>query len=71
MPAFQSFAEFGLTQKYHLNAIGCEKQAQQATDLATEQEWQQLAAQRHVMADQAAKLLGDNDLESQNKFFLF
>lgn len=54
MPAYQSTAEFDLSAKYHLKAIGCEQRAKQATDQTTEQEWRQLAVQWHSMADQAA-----------------
>ncbi len=54
MPAFQNVAEFGLSAKYHLKAIGCEQQAEHATDRATERAWRQLSAQWHAMADQAA-----------------
>jgi hypothetical protein len=56
MPAFQSIPEFDLSAEYHLKAIGCEQQAEHATDQNTEQEWRQLAAQWHSMADQAATM---------------
>jgi hypothetical protein len=56
MPAYQSIREFDLSAKYHLKAAGCEQQAEHATDQTTEQEWRQLAAQWHSMADQAATL---------------
>jgi hypothetical protein len=56
MPAFQSIPEFDLSAKYHLKAVGCEQQAEHATDQTTEQEWRQLAAQWHSMADQAATM---------------
>jgi hypothetical protein len=56
MPAYQSTAEFELSAKYHLKAVGCEQQAKQATDQTTEQEWRQLAVQWHSMADQAATM---------------
>jgi hypothetical protein len=56
MPAYQSIPELDQSAKYHLKAIGCEHQAKHATDQATEQEWRQLAAQWHSMADQAAAL---------------
>jgi hypothetical protein len=56
MTAFQSIAEYGLSAKYHLNAIGCEQQAEHATDRATEQAWRQLSAQWHAMAKQAATM---------------
>jgi hypothetical protein len=59
MPAFQSSTELDLSAKYHLKAVGCEQQAEHATDQTTEQEWRQLAAQWHSMADQAAALSGD------------
>ena len=59
MPAFQSVPEFDLSAKYHLKAVGCEQQAEHATDQTTEQEWRQLAAQWHSMADQAATLSGE------------
>jgi hypothetical protein len=56
IPAYQSIPEFGLSAKYHLKAVGCEQRAEQATDQATEQEWRQLAAQWHSMADRAATM---------------
>jgi hypothetical protein len=59
MPAFQSIAEFGLSAKYHLKAMGCEQQAEHATDRATKQAWRQLSAQWRAMADQAATMSGD------------
>jgi hypothetical protein len=59
MPAFQSTPEFGLFARYHLKALGCEQQAEHATNQTTEQEWRQLAAQWHSMADQAATLSGE------------
>jgi hypothetical protein len=59
MPAFQSIAEFGLSAKYHLKAIGCEQQAEHATDRATELAWRQLSAQWHAMAEQAATMSDD------------
>ena len=65
MPAFQSAPEFDLSEKYHLKAVGCEKCAVHASDQSTEQEWQELAAQWHSMADQAAKILGE---ASQHEF---
>jgi hypothetical protein len=64
MPAYQSIAEVDLSAKFHLKAVGCEQQAEHATDQTTEQEWQELAVQWHSMADQAAKLLGFGNLES-------
>ena len=65
MRAFQSVPEFDLSEKYHLKAVGCEKCAEHASDQTTEQEWRELAAQWHSMADQAAKMLGD---VSQHEF---
>jgi hypothetical protein len=59
MPAYQSIREFDLSAKYHLKAVGCEQQAEHATDQATEQEWRQLAAQWHSMADHAATPSGE------------
>ena len=41
MPAFQSIPEFDLSAKYHLKAVGCEQQAEHATDPTTEQVWRQ------------------------------
>ena len=55
MPAFQSVPEVDLSAKYHLTAVGCERQAEHATDQDTEQQWRQLAAQWHSMANQAAR----------------
>ena len=65
MPAFLSVPEAALSEKYHLKAVGCEKCAEHASDQTTEQEWQELAAQWHSMADQAAKMLCD---ASQHEF---
>jgi hypothetical protein len=59
MPAFQSIPEVDLSAKFHLKAVGCEQQAEHATDQTTEQEWRKLAAQWHSMADQAATLSGE------------
>jgi hypothetical protein len=59
MPVYQSVPELDLSEKYHLKAIGCERQAEQATDQTAEQEWRQLAAQWHSMADKAATLSGE------------
>jgi hypothetical protein len=56
MPAFQSASEPELSRKYRLNALGCERQAKRAIDLATEQRWLEFAAQWHSMADQAIKM---------------
>jgi hypothetical protein len=64
MPAYRSIPEFDLSEKYHQKAVRCERCAKNASDQTTEQEWQQLAAQWHSMADQAAKLQGDNNFES-------
>jgi hypothetical protein len=60
MPAYQSIREFDLSAKYHLKALGCEHQAEHATDESTEQEWRELASQWHSMADQAATLSGNS-----------
>jgi hypothetical protein len=59
MPAYQSIPELDSSRKYHLQALGCEQQAEHATDQTTEREWRQLAAQWHSMADQAATMSGD------------
>ena len=56
MPAYQSVSEFDISEKYHLKAIGCEKCAERASDQNTEQEWQELATQWHLMANRAAKM---------------
>jgi len=56
MPAYRRILESGLSAQYHLQAVGCEQRAEHGTDQATEQEWRQLAAQWHSMADQAAAL---------------
>jgi hypothetical protein len=56
MPAFQSVANLGLPQRYYLNAVGCEKQARNATDQTAEKQWRELAAEWHSMADRAADL---------------
>lgn len=58
MPVFQSFPDPGLFRKYHLKAVGCEQSAEHATDLATEQQWHELATQWHAMADRAASMAG-------------
>jgi hypothetical protein len=60
MPAYQSIPEFDLSAKYLLKAVGCEQQAEHATDQVTEQEWRRLAAQWHSMADQAATMSADS-----------
>ncbi len=65
MPAYQSVPELALSEKYHLKAVGCEKFAEHASDQTTEQEWQELAAQWHSMADQAVKMLA----ASQHEFY--
>jgi hypothetical protein len=59
MPFYQSISDADLSARYHLKAVGCEQHAEQATDQTTEQEWRQLAAQWHSMADQAAILSVD------------
>jgi hypothetical protein len=59
MPAYLSIPEFDLSERYHLKAVGCEQQAEHATDKTTEQEWRQLAAQWHSMSDQAATMSGE------------
>ncbi len=59
MPAYLSTAEFDLFARYYMKAVGCEQQAEQATDQTTNQEWRQLAVQWHSMADQAATELAD------------
>ena len=56
MPAYLSVPEFDISEKYHLKAIGCEKCAEHASDQSTEQEWQELATQWHLMASRAAKM---------------
>lgn len=58
MPVFQSFPDHRLSRKYHLKAIGCEQSAERATDLATKQQWHELATQWHAMADRAEKMAG-------------
>jgi len=63
MPAFQSVPDFSLSRKYHLKAVECAKCAEQASDIATEEQWHELAMQWHSMADQAAKLPGDASLD--------
>jgi hypothetical protein len=63
MPVFQSVPDFGLSRKYHLKAVGCEKYAEQASDIATEEQWHELAMQWYSMADQAAKLPGEASLD--------
>jgi hypothetical protein len=52
-------SDFRLAEKYHLKAVGCEQQAEHATDRPTKQEWWELAAQWHSMADQAATMSGE------------
>jgi hypothetical protein len=59
MPAFLSVPDLGLSRKYHLKAVGCEKCAEHASDLSTEQQWHELATQWHSMADRAAKTAGE------------
>jgi hypothetical protein len=63
MPVFQSVPDFGLSRKYHLKAVGCEKCAELASDIATEEQWHQLAMQWHSMADQATKLPDEASLD--------
>jgi hypothetical protein len=70
MPAFQSFAESGLSQTYRLNAIGCEKQAERAIDPATERQWHELAAQWQSMADRAAQMQGDASQQELDSIYL-
>jgi hypothetical protein len=59
MPAYQSAPDFSPTEEYHIKAVGCEQQAEHATDRTIEREWRQLAAQWHSMADQAAMMSGE------------
>jgi hypothetical protein len=59
MPVFQSVPDFSLSRRYYLKAVGCEKCAEHASDLTTEQQWHELAMQWHSMADQAAKVPGE------------
>jgi hypothetical protein len=63
MPVFQSVPDLGLSRKYHLKAVGCEKYAKDASDLTTEQQWHELASQWHAMADQAAKVADQEEFE--------
>jgi hypothetical protein len=56
MPAHQGVPQVDLSEKYHLKAVGCEQQAEHATDRTTEQKWRQLAGQWNSMAGQAAKM---------------
>jgi hypothetical protein len=65
MPAYQSVPEFEISEKYHQKAIGCEKCAERASDQSTEQEWQELATQWHLMARRAAKM---SDQASKDDF---
>jgi hypothetical protein len=51
VPVFQSAPDIGLSRRYHLKAVGCEKFAEHASDLTTEQQW-------HAMADRAAGTAG-------------
>jgi hypothetical protein len=67
MPAYQNFAEFGLSQEYYLKAVACEKQAKNATDQTTVQQWHELAAQWRSMANRAAEMLGDASLWSDRQ----
>jgi hypothetical protein len=59
MSAHQSAPELDLSATYHLKAVGCEQQAEHATDQATVLEWGQLAVQWHSMADQDAAMSAD------------
>jgi hypothetical protein len=59
MPAYQSAPDFSLTEKFHMKAVGCEQQAEYASDRTAEREWRQLAAQWHSIADQAAAMSGE------------
>jgi hypothetical protein len=56
MPVYQSIPELDLSERYHLKAVGCERPAEHASDLTTEREWRELAAQWHAMADHAATM---------------
>jgi hypothetical protein len=71
MPAYQSVPEFALSEKYHLKAVGCEKCAKCASDRTTEREWQELAAQWHSMADQAAKMSDQVNLDEERTNSMF
>jgi hypothetical protein len=55
MPVFQSVAEFDLSVKYRLKAVGCEQQAELASNRTAERDWRQLAAQWLSMADLSRK----------------
>ena len=68
MPVFQSFPDPGLFRKYHLKAVGCEQSAEHATDLATEEQWHELATQWHAMADRAAKTADQADQAELEEF---
>jgi hypothetical protein len=63
MPAFQTAPDFGLSRRYYLKAVGCEKCAEYASDQTTEQQWRELAGQWLALASQAAKLPGDASLD--------
>lgn len=63
MPVFQSVSDHGLSRKYHLKAVGCERSAEHATDLATERQWHELATQWRAMADRAEKMAGQLTLD--------
>jgi len=52
-----------LSEKYHLNAVGCEQCAERASDQTTEHEWQELATQWHSMADQAAQVSDEDSYD--------
>jgi hypothetical protein len=60
MPVYQSVPDLSLSRKYHLKAVGCEQCAEHASDLTTEQQWHELAAQWHSMADLAARMPGED-----------
>jgi hypothetical protein len=55
MPAFQSVLNSSLSRKYYLKAVGCEKCAEHASDLTTEQQWRELAEQWLSLACRAEK----------------
>ncbi len=55
MPAFQSVLDSALSRKYYLKAVGCEKCAEYASDLTTEQQWRELAEQWLSLACRAEK----------------
>jgi hypothetical protein len=63
MPAFQSVLNSGLSRKYYLKAVGCEKSAEHASDLTTEQQWRELAEQWLSLACRAERPSGDASLD--------